>query len=61
MNEYIQALIDLNTALTKTVANQHEAIKAIAIKMRKLEVTVETGAEYPMSNAVSDIEASWGK
>jgi len=56
MNEYIQALTALNHKLSETVASQQEAIVTLAIKIKQLEVSVQTGAWYPLEKAQADFE-----
>ena len=57
MNEYTDALLELLNKLTDVVAKQQIAVETLGAKLHRLEVSIQTQSNYPLENAIKDMDA----
>ena len=57
MPEYTDALLELLNKITEVVAKQQKAVELLGAKIHRLEVSIQTQSNYPLENAIKDMEA----
>ena len=57
MPEFNDALLELLNKLTDVVAKQQIAVETLGAKLHRLEVSIQTQSDYPLENAIKDMES----